>query len=238
MDMESASAPEALEVFKKAVAQHTGEEMQHLATDVFRQAGTICYTREQYKASEHGKANAHVGLFEIRAHPNPTQAPGWWPATPASSAARPLAGLRVVDLTRIIAAPAISRGLAELGASVMRVVAPHVTDMSALLVDLNHGKWNAGLDLRDEADRERLRALIRDADVVLQGYRPGVFDKYGFGEDDILRLVQDRGRGIIYARENCYGWQGPWMHRSGWQQISDAVRLHQQGHQLRAQVWA
>jgi hypothetical protein len=128
LDMESASTPEALDIFKKAVAQQTGEEMQHLTTYVFRQAGTICYTKEEYKASEHGKANAHVGLFEIHSHPNPTQKPGWWPETAASSVARPLAGLKVVDLTRIIAAPVISRGLAELGASVMRVVAPHITD--------------------------------------------------------------------------------------------------------------
>jgi crotonobetainyl-CoA:carnitine CoA-transferase CaiB-like acyl-CoA transferase len=59
---------------------------------------------------------------------------------------------------------------------------------------------------------------------VLEGYRPGVFDKYGFGQNDILQLVKDRPRGIIYARENCYSWQGPCVHRSGWQQISDAVR--------------
>jgi crotonobetainyl-CoA:carnitine CoA-transferase CaiB-like acyl-CoA transferase len=86
------------------------------------------------------------------------------------------------------------------------------------------GKWNTELDLRQEEGRAKLRALVLDADVVLDGYRPGVMAKHGFGKDDILRMIaeSDRGRGIVYARENTYGWQGPWAHRSGWQQISDA----------------
>ncbi|KAF3765648.1 hypothetical protein M406DRAFT_37529 [Cryphonectria parasitica EP155] len=223
-DMELTTEEEALAPFTEAVSKLTADELQHLATDVYRQAGTICNTAEEFRNSEHGKANAHVGLFEVHAHENPLQKPCWWPdsASTGTSVARPLAGLKVVDLTRIIAAPAISRGLAELGASVMRITAPHLTDMSVLHPDLNHGKWNASLDLRQEADRETLRALIRDADVVLQGYRPGVLDKYGFGQQDIVDMCKGRERGIISARENCYGWQGPWMHRSGWQQISDA----------------
>lgn len=226
-DMHFDTMEESWAPFKEAIAQLTADELQHRAADIYRQAGTICYTADEYRNSEHGKANAHVGLFEILSHPNAKQTPGWWPDSPSTgtSPARPLAGLKVVDITRIIAAPAISRGLAELGASVMRVTAPHITDMSSLHPDLNHGKWNAFLDLRQEEDREKLRKLIREADVVLQGYRPGVFDKYGFGQQDIIDLCKDRENGIIYARENCYGWQGPWTGRSGWQQISDAVSL-------------
>ncbi|RSL98228.1 hypothetical protein CEP52_010411 [Fusarium oligoseptatum] len=221
-DMQADSLEEAREPFVEAVGKLTSEEMQHLATDVYRQAGTICYTADEYRQSEHGRANSHVGLFEVHSHPNPAQEPGWWPSTETTSPARPLAGLKVVDLTRVIAAPATSRGLAEYGASVMRVVAPHLPDTSPLHLDLNHGKWNACLDLRQEEDRKKLKALIMDADIVLQGYRPGVFDKYGFSEQDIIDMCRERERGIIYARENCYGWQGPWKDRSGWQQISDA----------------
>ncbi|RMJ14268.1 hypothetical protein CDV36_006094 [Fusarium kuroshium] len=199
-DMQADSLEEAREPFVEAVGKFTSE-MQHLATDVYRQAGTICYTVDEYRQA---------------------QEPGWWPSTETTSPARPLAGLKVVDLTRVIAAPATSRGLAEYGASVMRVVAPHLLDTSPLHLDLNHGKWNACLDLRQEEDRKKLKALIMDADIVLQGYRPGVFDKYGFSEQDIIDMCRERERGIIYARENCYGWQGPWKDRSGWQQISDA----------------
>lgn len=109
---------------------------------------------------------------------------------------RPLAGLKVVDLTRVIAGPAISRGLTELGASVMRITAAHLCDRSVLHPDLNHGKWNAFLDPRSEADRAALRKLVLGADVFVQGYRPGVLDKYGFGERDVIEMCRERGTGI------------------------------------------
>ncbi|KAH0012263.1 hypothetical protein KCU78_g9762, partial [Aureobasidium melanogenum] len=215
---------QAWKVFGDAVGKHTAEEMQDIATNQYRQAGTICYSKEEFKQSEHGKANAHVGLFEVHEHPNQNQKACWWPEnrTLPSSPKRPLAGLKVIDLTRVIAGPAISRGLAEMGASVIRVIGPELVDLSPLHPDLNHGKWNTLLDLKNEDDRKKLRELVLEADVFLQGYRPHVLDKYGFGEKDILDICKERERGIIYARENCYGWSGPWKDRSGWQQISDA----------------
>ncbi|KAK8042823.1 hypothetical protein PG994_013306 [Apiospora phragmitis] len=209
---------DAWPIFQGVIAKYTAAEIEALAL-ANRQAGTTCWTAEEYKSSEHGKVNADTGLFEIEHHPDPNQPP---PLPSSLPTHRPLAGLKVVDLTRVIAGPAVSRGLAELGASVMRITAPHLTDMSSLNPDLNHGKWNACLDLRTEAGRRALRDLVLDADVFLQGYRPRVLDKYGFGEGDVLDMCRERGRGIVYCGENCYGWQGPWMGRSGWQQISDA----------------
>lgn len=222
-DIDQPNVEESWKPFMDKMAQIESQDMQRLASDEYKQAGTICWTTEEYKQSEHGKANAHVGLFEIREHPNSTQKPSWWPESPQTSARRPLAGLKVVDITRVIAAPAITRGLAELGASVMRITAPHLQDYSSLHCDLNWGKWNCHLDFRKEEDLEKARALIREADVVVTGYRPGVLDKYQLGEEGILALCKDRDRGIIFVRENCYGWHGPWSYRSGWQQISDAV---------------
>jgi hypothetical protein len=216
------SDEEAWKPYKEKVAQIDSEEMQKLASDVYKQAGTICWTIDEFNNSEHGKANAHVGLYEVHNVKNQKQPPCWWPETPQTSAERPLAGLKVLDLTRVIAAPAVTRGLAELGASVMRITAAHVTDMSVLHCDLGWGKWSAHLDFRKEEDREKLRALVREADVVVQGYRPGVLDKYGFSPDELLELTKERERGLVVVRENCYGWHGPWSYRSGWQQISDA----------------
>lgn len=220
--MDAVTPEEAYEPYEKSMAQIDSKEMQRLASDLYKQAGTICWSTEEFKQSEHGKANAHVGLYEVHDVKNDKQPACWWPNSPETSAQRPLAGLKVVDLTRIIAAPAVTRGLAELGASVMRVTASHLADMSNLHVDLSWGKWSCHLDFRKEEDREKLRDLIRDADVVIQGYRPDVLNKYGFGMDDLLELTKDRERGLIVARENCYGWNGPWAYRSGWQQISDA----------------
>ncbi|KAF2753061.1 CoA-transferase family III [Pseudovirgaria hyperparasitica] len=211
---------------QSAVSTFDSAALDELMNEKYRQAGTICYSSEEFFASAHGKANAHVALYELPptsessgAHP-----PSWWPENSSipSSPKRPLAGLKIVDLTRIIAGPSITRGLAEMGASVMRITSPHVADFSVLHPDLNWGKWNGSLHLTNEEDKEKLRALIRDADVVVDGYRPGVMEKHGFGRDAIFELVKERDRGIIHVRENCYGWHGPWSHRSGWQQISDA----------------
>lgn len=198
-----------------------------LMNDQYLQAGTIAYTADEYFATEHGKQSSKIGLYEIIKDEGSSQPPSWWPETSASSPKRPLAGLKVVDLTRVIAGPSITRSLAELGASVMRITSPDVTDISALHQDLNWGKWNAHLNLKQEADKEKLRALIRDADVVVDGYRPGVMERLGFGRQGIFDLIKGSGRerGIIHARENCYGWHGPFSKRSGWQQISDAVRI-------------
>lgn len=210
-----------VESFIEACKQLTSDELQK-RTDASRQAGTICYSAEEFLTSRHGQANAHVGLWEIHEKPNPFQVPVWW-NDQGKGISRPLAGLKVVDLTRIIAGPTITRSLAELGASVMRVTAPHLPDVVALQVDLSWGKWNCSLDLRGAKDREQLRALILDADVVVQGYRPTALEKYGFGERDILKLCETRSKGIIYVQENSYGWHGPWKDKSGWQQIADAV---------------
>jgi crotonobetainyl-CoA:carnitine CoA-transferase CaiB-like acyl-CoA transferase len=132
-------------LYQEKMAQIDSTEIQRLASDVYKQAGTICYTASEYKNteyknteyknteyknSEHGKANAHVGLHEIYDIRNKAQPACWWPSTPGTSPRRPLAGLKVVDLTCVIAAPAVTRGLAEYGAFVMRITAEHITDMS------------------------------------------------------------------------------------------------------------
>lgn len=221
-DAPAANLEEAIKPFIETLGQIDSADMQDRASDQYKQAGVIVESVDSFKQTEHGKANAHVALFELHDAPNPAQKPSWWPDSPQTSAQRPLAGLKVVDLTRVIAAPAVTRGLAELGASVMRVTSPNICDFSALHIDLNWGKWNCSINLKTEEGKKQLADLIKEADVVVQGYRPDVLDKYGFSQQGIIDLVKDRPRGIISARENCYGWNGPWYYRSGWQQISDA----------------
>lgn len=223
-DMDTSNYEEATKPFITAFSKIESNEMQR-RTDETKEAGTICYAEDEFKSSEHGKANEHVGLFEIRKSSITAQPPSWWPDYSQTGPHRPLYGLKVVDLTRIIAGPCITRSLAELGASVMRCTSPNLPDVVSLQVDLSWGKWNCSIDLREEEGREKLRKLILDADVVVQGYRPGALDKFGFSEEDIIEMCSKRSRGIIYVRENCYGWYGPWKDRSGWQQITDAVSL-------------
>lgn len=209
-----------VEKVQDAVSKWDSGALDELMNEQYRQAGTISWTSDEYFATEQGKRSGRVGLYETIKDPASTQPPSWWPESEShpSSPKRPLAGLKVVDLTRVIAAPAVTRGLAEMGASVMRVTSPNVTDLGQLHQDLNWGKWNCSLHLKDEADKEKLRSLIREAGVVVEGYRPGVMERLGFGRQAIFG-------GIIHVRENCYGWHGPWAHRAGWQQISDAVSI-------------
>ncbi|KAE9582358.1 hypothetical protein CGMCC3_g1691 [Colletotrichum fructicola] len=212
--------------FQDVISELDSSDLDQLRNEQHRQAGTIAYTADEYSATEQGQQCAKVGLYELSKDTESGQPASWWPEkiplSPDSTTIRPLAGLKVVDLTRVIAGPAISRSLAEMGASVMRVTSPDITDLSALHQDLNWGKWNCHLDLKKPGDKDKLRELIRDADVVVDGYRPGVMQRHSFGRQAIYDLVKDRPRGIIHVRENCYGWHGPWSHRSGWQQISDA----------------
>ncbi|OJD33683.1 uncharacterized protein BKCO1_2800014 [Diplodia corticola] len=209
------------------VAQWTAAELDEAMNEQHGQAGTVAWSADEYLASAHGQANSGAGLYELQREGGQReggQRAGWWAESGGveSSARRPLGGLKVLDLSRVIAGPTITRSLAELGASVMRVTSPHLPDHISVHRDLNWGKWNASLHLRDSADRDALRRLIQDADVVVDGYRPGALARLGFGRDDIFALVRDRERGIVHLRENCYGWHGPWAHRSGWQGISDA----------------
>ena len=184
-----------LPAFIDKIAQYKSTELDHLSNVVLKQAGSISYPKEGYAQTEHGKANAHVGLWETW-KANEHQAPSWW--THDSDPSRPLAGVKVLDATRIIAAPIASRGLAEL-------------------------KWNASLDFKKPEDRETMKQLIMECDVFISGYRPGALAKWGFDADDVLEMTKGREKGIIVVRLNAYGWNGPFKDRSGWQQISDAV---------------
>ncbi|KAJ5721573.1 uncharacterized protein N7483_009507 [Penicillium malachiteum] len=222
-DLPVANREEAVAPFIERISRISSEELQYLAADVHKQSGVICQSAASFRETKHAKANSHVSLFEIHDYPSSKQGPTWWSnGTTQDSSSRPLAGLKVVDMSRIIAAPAVSRGLAELGASVMRVTSPHLPDMHVLHIDLNWGKWSCSVDLKTDTGKQALRDLIWEADVVVQGYRPHSLEKYGFGPQDILRMTKDREGGIVVLRENCYGWYGPWSDRAGWQQISDS----------------
>lgn len=215
--IESSWAP-----FVEKMAEKTAAEWDHILPEEYSQAGTICWSPEEYGETEHGRSHADVGLYTLDHYPDPSLKAGWWPSVPQTSVKRPLAGLKIVDLTRIVAGPSIGRTLAELGASVMRVTGPNIADFSGLHPDTNWGKWNCHLDLKTTEGRAQLRELVLGADVVINGYRPFVLDKYGVSYQDVFELGKQRGRGYIYVRENCFGWTGPWSHRAGWQPISDA----------------
>jgi CoA transferase family III len=132
----------------------------------------------------------------------------------ACDPARPLAGLRVLDLTRIIAGPVATRFLAGFGAEVLRIDPPGWEEPS-LQADVTLGKRCARLDLRDAGDRELFIGLLAGADVIVHGYRPGALEGLGLGAE-LRRHVQP---GIVDVSLDAYGWTGPWAGRRGYDSL-------------------
>lgn len=127
---------------------------------------------------------------------------------------RPLAGLRVLDLTRVLAGPVATRFLAGLGAQVLRIDPPD-WDEPAVLPDVTVGKRCARLDLRNAAGREAFVRLLESADVLVHGYRPGALDGLGLGEE-VRRALNPR---MVEVALSAYGWTGPWRERRGFDSL-------------------
>lgn len=137
------------------------------------------------------------------------------PPRPSVAAERPLGDLRVLDLTRVIAGPVCGRVLASHGANVLRVGAPHLPTFRVLDLDTGFGKRWCGLDLRDDGDRAAFMTLVRDADVVVQSYRPGALGRLGFGAGDLA----DLSPGVVVVSLSAYGQVGPWAPRRGFDSL-------------------
>lgn len=211
-----------IQTYASKVAEFDSDWLESEANEHWRQAGTVCLTEDEFRSSDQGKAIKDDGIYLLRQSDTSTLPPVPYPKV-NDDKRRPLEGLRLLDISRVIAAPTISKLAALFGATVIRISCTSQPDMGPLLVDGNLGKRDASLDLKSEAGRETLRQLILEADIVLDGYRPGALERLGFGEDYIHTLAKRRGHGIVVVRENCYGWRGPLAKRSGWQQISDCV---------------
>lgn len=128
--------------------------------------------------------------------------------------ARPLRGLRVLDLTRVLAGPVATRFLAGFGAEVLRIDPPDWNE-PGVVPDVVLGKACARLDLRDPADRATLEALLREADILVHGYRPGALAGLGLDE----RRRQELRPGLIDVSLDAYGWTGPWAGRRGFDSL-------------------
>ena len=132
-----------------------------------------------------------------------------------ATAARPLEGLKVLDLTKVIAGPVCGRTMAEHGAEVLQITAGHLAHSMPLIIDSNRGKRSAYLDLRKEQGVDRLKALAKDADIFVQGYRPNTLAKRGLGPEDLAAVRP----GIVYVSLSAFSHEGPWSHRRGFDSI-------------------
>lgn len=175
-------------------------------------------TPEQWAAHPQSAAAAALplvaieGLDDAPAGPRPYRGKLRDPALP-------LAGLRVLDLTRVIAGPVATRTLALLGADVLRVDDPHMPEIASQYLDNGMGKRSTLLDLRDSGDRGTFDALLGDAGVVVTGYRPHALDRFGLAP----RELAVRRPGLVVATLDAWGPAGPWSGLRGFDSIVQAA---------------
>ncbi len=195
----------------KSVAKWNALDLE-AAIDEARVCGGMVRTNAEWLATPHGQVLAKKPIVEIikigDSEPEPM---------PAGD--RPLSGIRVLDLTRILAGPVAARTLAEHGAEVLMVTAERLPQIPEHVIDTSHGKRSCFLDLTTADDTARLKTLVKGTDVFSQGYRPGMLEKLGFGPEQLAALRP----GIICASISCYGADGPFSHRGGWEQVAQTV---------------
>jgi len=222
-----------------AVAKWNALDLEQ-AIDENRVCGGMVRSNAEWLATPHGRVLAAKPIVEIVkigeseriafapsvAHTATGAAPsvahtatGAAPSVAHQQPARPLEGIRVLDLTRILAGPVCARTLAENGAEVLMVTAERLPQIPEHVIDTSHGKRSCFLDLTKAEEAAQLMALVKEADVFSQGYRPGMLEKLGFGPEELAKVRP----GIIYTSISCYGADGPFSHRGGWEQVAQTM---------------
>ncbi len=192
---------ESKDAFVHAVAQLPGLEVEEAVVAAGGASGAA-RTREEWGAHPHFAAIAAQPLVALERSGD----------APPVKRDRPL---RVLDLTRVIAGPLAGKVLGAYGADVLHVASSLLPTIAATDIDHGFGKRVADIDLRSAEGAAALRALVREADVFLESYRPGALDHLGFGFEEVRRLRPD----VIYVSLSAYGERGAWAGRRGFDSI-------------------
>jgi len=218
--LEVLGVPEDPEAVRRAVAGWDALALEE-AIIAAKGAGGMVRSMEEWARHPQAAAIASLPLLEIVKIGD--SAPEALP-----DGDRPLSGVRVLDLTRVLAGPTGARTLAEHGADVLKITAAHLPNLGYQEYDTGHGKLSAYLDLREPKDVETLRALVREADVFSQGYRPGTLAARGFSPETLAGLRP----GIVVVSLCAFGHVGPWASRRGFDTVVQTVSgiTRRQGH--------
>ena len=190
-----------------ALMQWKGEDFE---TAAYAAGGVVSLMRshDEWSALPQARALSQLPLVSIEKIGEAP--PKSWP-----KGDRPLAGLRVLDLSRVIAGPVAGRTLAAHGADVLLVSGPGLPAIPWLTIDTGRGKLSTFIDLKHEDGRQQLRTLLGDADIVSQGYRPRALAALGFSPEDAANI----NPGIVYVTLSAYGHAGPWAERRGFDSL-------------------
>jgi len=198
--------PEREEV-QAALMRWDGEAFE---TAAYAAGGVVAMMRSYEEWSELPQAKAVAALPTISIEKIGEAAPKPWPGGD-----RPLAGLRVLDLSRVIAGPVAGRALAVHGADVLLISGPDLPAIPWLTVDTGRGKLTSFVELKTEEGQRVLRDLLAQADVFSQAYRPRALASLGFSPEDVARISP----GIVYVSLSAYGHGGPWAERRGFDSL-------------------
>ena len=199
------------EAMARAVAKWNALELEE-AIIAANGAGGMVRTMAEWAQHPQGVAVASLPLLEIVKI-------GDSPSEKLPDGDRPLSGIRVLDLTRVLAGPTCARTLAEHGADVLKVTAAHLPSIGHQEYDTGHGKLSTHLDLREPDDLEIMRGLVREADVFSQGYRPGTLAKRGLSPEALAEIRP----GIVYVSLSAFSHVGPWASRRGFDTVVQTV---------------
>ena len=203
--------PDDVNAVAAAISKWKGEEFE-TAMHEGGACGSFVRTPEEWAAHPHAHAIAPLPAVEIIKI-------GDAPPRPLPGGARPLSGVRVLDLTRVIAGPTAARTLAEHGADVLRITRIGLADSGSLDLDTGIGKLSANLDLREADQYAKMRELISTADVFSQSYRPGTLAARGFSPEALAEMRP----GIVYVTLSAWGHEGPWRLRRGYDTVVQAA---------------
>jgi hypothetical protein len=194
-----------------AAARVAGWAAQELETAVVEAGGCAAamHDRPGWLASPAGAATAGEPAAHISVRPSEAA------VGPRAPAAQPYAGVRVLDLTRVIAGPVATRFLAAYGADVLRVDPRGFEEVPAIVPDMTVGKRCTALDLTAPADRTSFERLLAEADVLVSGLRPGALAGAGYDAAAVAALNPH----LITASHDAYGWSGPWQGRRGFDSL-------------------
>lgn len=199
-------APER-DAVQAALVQWDGEAFE---TSAYAAGCVVAFMRSHDQWSATVQANALAGLPLISITKIGEAAP-----KPFPNGDRPLAGVRVLDLSRVIAGPVAGRTLAAHGADVLLISGPDLPAIPWLTIDTGRGKLTSLVELRQEQGRSVLRELLAQADIFSQGYRPGALAALGFSPEAAARISP----GIVYVTLSAYGHAGPWAERRGFDSL-------------------
>ncbi|CAM3988988.1 Succinate-hydroxymethylglutarate CoA-transferase [Pseudomonas reidholzensis] len=189
------------------VARWTGDELE---TAVVAAGGCAAQMRSWLDWCAHPQGQAVNRQPLVLRETFSADPPPLW----SGSRARPLAGVKVLDLTRILAGPIATRLLAGFGAQVLRIDPPGWEE-PAVVAEVSLGKRCARLDLRDPIDRQQFEGLLADADILVHGYRAEALERLGLGHERRRQL----NPGLVDVSLNAYGWAGPWEGRRGFDSL-------------------